>query len=79
MIKVRYEDMKCPQCGRIFTRKSSRQFYCTKECTKKANYLRRKKKGYLTVGRDDITGIQRKAQEMGLSYGQYVAREYLSI
>ena len=63
----------CVVCGRRIPELSLRRKTCSKYC------YRRAKSGYTPYidyegpPYDDLTEIQKKAQSLGLSYGQYVA------
>ena len=64
---------KNPNCGREFLGRRTQQ-YCCPEC-RVPTYIpkRRKKKQDCTL--DEIT---RRAKEAGMSYGKYVAMQYLN-
>lgn len=63
----------CVVCGRRIPELSLRKVTCGKFC------YRRKKGGYAPYINykvqpyDDLTLLQKKAQEMGISYGKYMA------
>ncbi len=76
MLKVSYGKHICELCGKEFIKGSSRQIYCTKTCTEIAQKKRRKERRGIRQGKDNITSIQKQAQAMGMSYGQYVAEMY---
>ena len=74
---------KCAYCGKVFTKNSGPQKFCSKEC-----YLSQRRESYDPVKRreerkrrqkpakpdSELARINRQAREIGLSYGQYVAR-----
>ena len=65
---------KCKQCGGDFIGAAPAK-YCCPECRNKAAWIRYKEKG--TAKKDSLSETCQKAKEAGLSYGQYVAQEYL--
>ena len=44
--------LKCPVCGKIFTKTNNNQRYCTKKCRVKAKYQRDKKRGKYVLQRN---------------------------
>lgn len=80
----------CIVCGKKFHPVATTSTCCSQECKKKnkrikdrelARSYREAEKRYLPKSKprkkqkvEDITSIQRKAQKLGMSYGQYVAR-----
>ena len=76
----------CPMCGKTFIGKHN-QKYCGKECSATATRERHKKQkrvddykqkleGYQQESKVSLEEAARKAREAGLTYGQYMAREY---
>lgn len=71
---------KCEQCGQSFPASRRSVKYCSDECRKRKNlenskstYEKKKKE----MKKDRISEINALARAEGLTYGQYVAREYL--
>ena len=78
--------IRCEHCGREFLSDRANRKYCSYECkeaVKKAqrrdyNKKRRKKTDKKTDKcRTSLTDINRIARETGMSYGQYVAQQYI--
>lgn len=64
----------CPECGKTFVTTNPDRKYCSFECGRQhANEVRREKRNP-KVKDADIREIVRRANEMGVSYGEYVAR-----
>ena len=66
----------CVVCGRRIPELSRRKVTCGAFCRKRkkcgyAPYIDYKKPPY-----EDLTGLQKKAQEQGVSYGKYMAMLY---
>ena len=72
----KYNTCRCAICKKEFTARSSNQKYCSAECRKIIVKLNRAKKRKHIVHTDNLTEIQKKAWELGMSYGQYVAMQY---
>ena len=69
-----HKEKTCPVCGTIFTASSPERKYCSMVCARRhANEVRREKRNP-KVKDADIREIVRRANEMGVSYGEYVAR-----
>lgn len=73
------ETKECVVCGKSFMPTNSRQIYCSKEC-KTEDYkaygppAKKKKK----KPNNDLVDVAVKARKAGMTYGQYVAMEYLN-
>ena len=75
---------KCDYCGKVFTKNSGVQKYCSKKCyaaQRRESYdpvqrrEERKKRKWKPAGTEnDIVRINKLAREKGLSYGQYVVQ-----
>ena len=70
----------CRICGKEFFSTVDRKFYCSEECyyqsvrnRSKENSLKVKRKKP-TTNMEKIAEINRKAVEMGMSYGDYVIK-----
>lgn len=66
----------CAMCGKLITGQSRRQ-YCSDECMKSGSAVKPKK----VIVRDRIKNIKqvdKLALQMGVSYGKYVAMQYLA-
>lgn len=67
--------MICLNCGKEFIPLTYRNKLCSEECKReriKEQKSRKKKKP-----NEDIVDISVKAKEMGMSYGQYQAMQYM--
>lgn len=70
----------CKVCGKLFESNRPQSKYCCAECAKiakkriEANYIRTTTPQKCTTDNQNIKEIMRKANEAGLSYGQYVLK-----
>lgn len=76
----------CEECGIIFDKKTNNQRYCCPEC-KKIGQRRKSREyyraHYVPKGQAEekkkppsLTEINQKARAAGMTYGQYMAKEY---
>lgn len=70
---------KCEICGEVFNRISYNQRYCGEKCKREANILRSREKrrteklnAQTKTKHDTLSEVARKANAMGLTYGQYM-------
>lgn len=70
---------KCEICGEGFNRISYNQRYCCEKCKREANILRSREKrrteklnAQTKPKHDTLSEVARKANAMGLTYGQYM-------
>lgn len=70
---------KCEICGEVFNRISYNQRYCGEKCKREANILRSREKrrteklnAQKKTKHDTLSEVARKANAMGLTYGQYM-------
>lgn len=66
------KEKKCPICGVTFTQERKNQKYCCDECRKVAK-RNQSKKEERKVKIGQIAILNRRAMELGMSYGKYVA------
>ena len=72
-------EKKCPVCGKVF-KPSGRQKYCNPKCTDIAQ--RNKLKSLNVEGKSralrekSLSEVAAEARKAGMTYGQYMAREY---
>lgn len=74
---------KCEICGEVFNRISYNQRYCGEACKREAKilYCRDKRQteklnklnAQTKIKHDTLSEVARKANAMGLTYGQYMA------
>ena len=62
---------KCLNCGKEFVKSKPYQLYCNPKCRGLTSYKKRK-----GGNKQEIIDINKKAKELGMSYGQYVALQY---
>lgn len=70
---------KCEICGKVFNLISYNQRYCGEKCKREANsilrherYLAEKMHAQTKPRHDTLSEVARKANAMGLTYGQYM-------
>lgn len=73
---------KCEICGEVFNRISYNQSYCGEKCKREANSILRhersraeklnKLNAQTKPKHDTLSEVARKANAMGLTYGQYM-------
>ena len=70
---------KCEICGKVFNLISYNQRYCGEKCKREANsilrherYLTEKLNAQTKPKHDTLSEVARKANDMGLTYGQYM-------
>lgn len=61
---------KCKTCGAEFKVSKDRRFYCCEACKKR----HKKKKIDVKSNFKSISAICKKANDLGITYGEYVAR-----
>ena len=69
---------KNPDCNKVFMGTRTQQ-YCCKECREPTGYYKDKpkKKASLTANTPgSLDEVLKKAKELGMSYGKYVAMQY---
>ena len=67
---------ECQCCGTLFDALDGRDKYCSEECRREyTNQQKRINRKKTTKTNKSITEINLKAKELGMSYGQYVAKE----
>lgn len=85
------EQRECKHCGKLFWPNSGHQKYCSKECCDKEAKIRddrnraqseqnKKIREYLKESnkrRKVLVNINAEAKKEGLTYGQYVAKNYI--
>lgn len=71
---------KCEICGKVFNRISYNQRYCGEKCKREASILLRRERhrteklnAQTKIKHDTLSEVARKANAMGLTYGQYMA------
>ena len=62
----------CRHCGKPFEAQSYKNKLCSEECKRERIKLQKQKQK--PNNNKSIVEISKKAKEMGLSYGEYVAR-----
>lgn len=80
------KETKCIFCGKQMSFIKSRKMFCSRQCINKY-YNRERYDGGLEMAREllpkrtpykepdlSIAEVQRRAREMGMTYGQYVSR-----
>lgn len=72
---------ECEICGKVFALISYNQRYCGEKCKREANsilrherYLAEKLNAQTKPKHDTLSEVARKANAMGLTYGQYMTR-----
>lgn len=70
---------KCEICGKVFNLISYNQRYCGEKCKREANsilrherYLAEKANAQTKLKHDTLSEVARKANALGLTYGQYM-------
>ena len=63
---------KCKVCGKEFEVNIHNKAYCSLECKTKVKRYRSKKDKRANI--EKITEINRKAKELNMNYGEYVAK-----
>jgi hypothetical protein len=68
---------KCEICGKVFNLISYNQQYCGEKCKREAKSLycrdKRRLNAQTKTKNDTLSEVARKANAMGLTYGQYMA------
>ena len=62
----------CEHCGRKYIASTKAQRFCSHSCASRSRWITKKCR---EKGRIDV--INAKARSLGMSYGQYVATEYM--
>ena len=65
---------KCQYCGKEFTSNQRKKYCCAEHGIKANNKKRYKKKMHQSTS---LSEVARLAREQGLTYGQYMQREYV--
>ena len=65
-------EKKCRMCGKEFTVSVHNKTYCSFECKSKVKRYRSKKDKRANL--EKITEINRRANELNMNYGDYVAK-----
>ena len=63
----------CKNCGTRFKVSKDRRFYCCDDCRRIMGHYR-KKQAKIKSNYNSIAEITRKAMELNMSYGDYVAK-----
>lgn len=70
---------RCEICGEVFNRGSNNQRYCGEKCKREANsilrherYRAEKLNAQTKIKNGALSEVARKANAMGLTYGQYM-------
>ena len=75
-------EIRCEECGLIFEKQTKNQRYCCEECSKLGNNRKSRERYRMQKAaakgkeKQTIADINRKAREAGMTYGQYMAKEY---
>ena len=78
---VKHEQRKCKRCGKIYYPTSNRNLYCSRRCQQdqlvENARIERHRKANKKSNQDLIADVDREAKARGMTYGQYVAFQYM--
>ncbi len=78
---VKHEQRKCKRCGKIYYPTSNRNLYCSRRCQQdqlvENARIERHRKANKKSNQDLIADVDREAKARGMTYGQYVALQYM--
>lgn len=79
-LDVKHKAIKCKWCGKEFVPTSNRNVFCSRLCASKQHSVDDKEKRKRKKPKSNsemIVDVTKEAKAKGMSYGQYVALQYM--